>query len=106
MTHPMPNTSSMGSSGCSQVDRFSKHFEKCRNREGHMKASVFLPRDEDDALRMALSFNIVGQRKQRTPWKTWRRQVEEDITGIGLRKEDALDGVRWRNVIQLIHGRN
>jgi len=38
----MPNTSSTGSSGCSQVDRFSKHFEKCRNREGHLKASVFL----------------------------------------------------------------
>jgi len=43
MTHPMPNTSSMGRSGCSQVDRFSKHFEKYRNREGHVKASVFLP---------------------------------------------------------------
>jgi len=39
----VPNTSSTGSSGCSQVDRFSKHFEKCRNREGHVKASVFLP---------------------------------------------------------------
>jgi len=38
----MPNTSSTGSSGCSQVDRFTKHFEKCRNREGHVKASVFL----------------------------------------------------------------
>jgi len=42
MTHSMPNTSSTGSSGCSPVDRFSKHFEKCRNREGHVKASVFL----------------------------------------------------------------
>ena len=39
MTHPMPNTSSTASSGCSQVDRFIKHFEKCRNREGHVKAS-------------------------------------------------------------------
>jgi len=42
MTHPMPNTSSTGSSGCSQLDRFRKNFEKCRNREGHVKASVFL----------------------------------------------------------------
>jgi len=32
-THPMPDTSSTGSSGCSQVDRFSNHFEKCRNFE-------------------------------------------------------------------------
>jgi len=46
MTHPVPNTSSMGSSDCSQVDRFSKHFEKCRHREGHVKASVcLLPTD-------------------------------------------------------------
>jgi len=43
MTHPMLNISSTGSSGCSQVDRFSKHFEKCRDRESHVKASVFLP---------------------------------------------------------------
>jgi len=39
----MLNTSSNGSSGCSGVDRFSKHFEKCCNREGHVKASVFIP---------------------------------------------------------------
>ena len=41
--HASPNTSSTGNSGCSQGDRFSKHFEKCRNREGHVKASVFPP---------------------------------------------------------------
>jgi len=42
MTHPMPNTSSTGNSGCSQVNRFSEHFEKCRNWEGNVKPSVFL----------------------------------------------------------------
>ena len=42
MTHPTSNTSSAGSSGCSRGDRFGKHFKKCRNREGHMKASVLL----------------------------------------------------------------
>jgi len=46
MTQPMPNTSSTGSSGCSQVDKFSEHFEKCCNREGHVKASVFPPTSE------------------------------------------------------------
>jgi len=30
MTHPMPNTSSAGSSGCSHVDRFGSHFKQCR----------------------------------------------------------------------------
>jgi len=42
MTHPTTNTSSAGSSGCSRGDRFGKHFKKCRNREGHVKASVLL----------------------------------------------------------------
>ena len=43
MTYPVLSTSSTRSSGCSEVDRFSKHFEKCCNREGHVKASVLLP---------------------------------------------------------------
>jgi len=40
MTYPTPNTSSAGGSGCTCGDRFGKHFKKCRNREGHVKASV------------------------------------------------------------------
>ena len=42
-THPTLNTSRMSSSGCSRDDRFGKHFRKCRNGEGHVKASVILP---------------------------------------------------------------
>jgi len=55
MTHPMPNTSSTGSSGCSQVDRFGKHFENCRNREGHVKAFVFFPTKMLSKITVALS---------------------------------------------------
>jgi len=43
MTHPTPNTFSMGRSGRSHDDRSGRHFNKCRNREGHGKASVLLP---------------------------------------------------------------
>jgi len=50
-----------------------------------------LRRDEDDASSKALSFKMEGQRKRRRLRKTWRRQVEEEIKGIGLRKEDALN---------------
>jgi len=38
------NTSSASSSGCSHGDRFDEHFKKCRNREGHVKVCVLLPR--------------------------------------------------------------
>jgi len=33
----------VGSSGCSRGDRFGKHFQKCRNGEGHVKAPILLP---------------------------------------------------------------
>ena len=40
------NTSSASSSDCFRGDRFGKHFKKCRNREGHVKVYVLLPRSE------------------------------------------------------------
>ena len=43
LTHSTLNASRASSSGCSLGDRFSEHFKKCRNREGHVKAYVFLP---------------------------------------------------------------
>ena len=46
--------------------------------------------DEDDALRTAMSFKVEGQRKQGQQQKIWRRQVEEEISRIGLQKKDAL----------------
>ena len=33
------------------------------------------------------------------PNMTWKRQVEEHIDRIGLKKEDAIDRVKWRNVV-------
>jgi len=34
--------------------------------------------------------------------KIWRRQVEENIRGIGFTKEDALYRAIWRNGVKLI----
>jgi len=53
-----------------------------------------LRRNEDGVLRKALSFKTEGQRKRERPRKTWRGQVEEEIRGIGLRKEDTLNRAR------------
>ena len=30
---------------------------------------------------------------------TWKRQVEEHIDQIGLKKEDALDRTKWRDCV-------
>jgi len=43
--------------------------------------------------------------KRERPRKTWRRQAEAEIRGIGLRKEDVLNRARWRNGVKLIMSR-
>ena len=55
-----------------------------------------LRRDGDHALRKALEFNVNEPRKRGRPKKTWKRQVEEEIRKVGLRREDAPNRARWR----------
>ena len=55
-----------------------------------------LRRDGDDVLRKALEFQVSGQRKRGRPKKTWKKQVEEEIEKIGLKKENASDRSKWR----------
>ena len=35
----------------------------------------------------------------------WKKQVEEEIKKIGLKKEDALNRARWRNGVRSIASR-
>ena len=56
-----------------------------------------LRRDNDDAFRRALDFEVAGRRGRGRPNMTWKRQVEERINQIGLKREDAIDRVKWRN---------
>ena len=58
-----------------------------------------LRRDNGDVLRRTLDFEVVG-RKGRGRWNmTWKRQVEEHINQIGLKREDAIDRVKGRNSV-------
>ena len=63
-------------------------------RYGHV-----LRRDNGDALRRALDFEVAGRRGRGRPNMTWKRQVEEHINQIGLKREDAIDRVKWRNSV-------
>ena len=56
-----------------------------------------LRRDNDDDLRRALDFEVAGRRGRGRPNMTWKRQVEKHIYHIGLKREDAIDKVKWRN---------
>ena len=50
-----------------------------------------LRRDNGDILRRALDFEVVVRRKCGQPNMTWKKQVQEHINQIGLKKEDAID---------------
>ena len=61
-----------------------------------------LRRDDDDILRKALEFEVNGPRKRGRPKKTWRKQVEEELTRVGLKREDAQNRARWREGVRAI----
>ena len=56
-----------------------------------------LRRDNGDVLRRALDFEVAGKRGHALPSMAWKRQVEEHINQIGLKRKDATDRVKWRN---------
>ena len=56
-----------------------------------------LRKDDDSVLRVALNLEVSGKRKRGRPKKTWKKQVEEEIEKVGLKKEDALRRYKWRN---------
>ena len=61
-----------------------------------------LRREEDNVLKKALRFTVEGLRRRGRPRKTWKRQVEESIKTVGLKKEDALDRAKWKEGAKLI----
>ena len=56
-----------------------------------------LRRDNDNVLRRALDFEVARRRGRGRPNMTWKRQVEEHTNQLGLKREDAVDTVKWRN---------
>ena len=54
-------------------------------------------RDNGDVLRRALDFEVAGRRSRGGLNMTWKRQVEEHINQIELKRENAFDRVKWSN---------
>ena len=44
----------------------------------------------------ALDFEVAGRGRGR-PQMIWKRQVEAHTDQIGLKKEDVIDGMKWRD---------
>ena len=56
-----------------------------------------MKRDNDNVLKRALDFEVVARTVRGRPNITWKRQVEKHINQIGLKREDAIDRVKWSN---------
>ena len=54
-----------------------------------------LRRDNGYVLRRALDFKVAGKRGRGPPNMTWKRQVEQHINQIGLKREEAIDRMKW-----------
>ena len=52
-----------------------------------------LRRDNGDVLRRVLDFEVAGRRESKWPNMTWKRQGEEHINQIALKREGAIDRV-------------
>ena len=59
------------------ADSFCLHGHVLRTEDGNF-------------LRKALDFEVEGQRKNGSPKRTWKRQVNEERVNVGLTMEDAL----------------
>ena len=56
-----------------------------------------LRRNNSNVLRRALDFKVAERRVRGRSNMTWKRHVEEHTNQIGLKREDAIDRVKWRN---------
>ena len=61
-------------------------------------------RDNGDVLRRALDFEVAERRGRERPNMTCKRQVEEHINQIELKKEDIIDRVKCCNGVYELFG--
>ena len=58
-----------------------------------------LRRDNGHVMRRVLEFKVAGRREHEQPNMTRKRQVEEYINQIGLKKEDTITRMEWHDSI-------
>jgi len=54
-----------------------------------------LQKEDNDWVKKCMLYEVEGARPKGRPKKTWRAIVEKDCQARGLKKEDAMDRIRW-----------
>ena len=52
-------------------------------------------RDANNVTRRVMHLAMLGTRRRGRPKKTWRQQIKDDITGVGVIQDVALDRKEW-----------
>jgi len=52
--------------------------------------------EENNALQVALNFEVLGKRKRGRPKSTWRGKVKDNLKKAYLNEEDAFNRTKWR----------
>ena len=53
-------------------------------------------RDANNVTRRMMNLAIPGARRRGRPKKTWHQQIKDDMTGMGVTQDVALDRNEWR----------
>ena len=53
-------------------------------------------RDADNVTSRVMELAIPGARRRGRPKKTWHQQIKDDMTGVGVTQDVALDRKEWR----------
>ena len=53
-------------------------------------------RDANNVTRRVMDLAIPGARRRGRPKKTWHQQIKENMTGVGVTQDVALDRKEWR----------
>ena len=71
-----------------------KMREKRLKWYGHVRS-----REEEHVLRRMLDTPVPGKRRRGRPNTRWKDSCKRDMENVGLKEEDVLDRIMWKNDI-------
>ena len=70
-------------------------------RQGSLRwLSHVVRKEDDDYVKQAWRFEVVGSRRRGRPRLTWKRLMENLSCGLGLVLKDGYDRVKWRERVR------
>jgi len=63
-------------------------------------------KEDTDWVKKCMEYEVEGSRPRGRPKRTWKGIVQKDCQARNLKKEDAMDSGRWKNLIKLDDGQD